>query len=139
MPRVQTLLLICTTLIFAFACENYDDLMPHLRNHAAILEKTIGSIRKSGSVTHVSSTLRTYNGSMKELLNEYREVKMKHPGLKDLFINPPASLRDEVARIGELNTALRHSLLLTADHGSDTELRIQLAETISLLDAFSRE
>lgn len=139
MPRIQLLILICTTSMLAFSCENYDDLKPHLRNHTEILEKTIGSIRKADSSTRVSSALRTFNESMKEMLTEYRDAKMKHPGLKDLFINPPASLRDEVVRIGELNTALRHSLLLTVDHGSDAGLRLQLAETISLLDAFSRE
>ena len=139
MPRIQLIILIFISSILSFSCENYDDLKPHLRNHAGILVKTVGTIRKAENSVQLSSALRTFNGDMNEILITYREARKKHPALKNLFVYPPAPLRDEITRINDLNTALRHSLLLSANHSSDANLRLYLAETINLLDALNSE
>lgn len=139
MPRIHPLILIFYSSFLLFSCENYDDLKPYLQNHANILVKTISAIRKAGNPVQLSTALRTFNGDMNEIINKYREAKKTHPGLKCLFLNPPAPLRNDISRIQDLNTTLRHSLLLSVDHSSDANLRLHLAETISLLDTLNRE
>jgi hypothetical protein len=139
MTRISLYALIIITSLLSFSCEDYDELRPLLRRHASELEKTAVSIRKSENSVQISTSLRAFNGSMNGILAEYRDAGKKHPGLKNIFVDPPSSIRNEVSRVLELNTALRHSLLLTVDHSADSSLRLHLAETISLLDALNRE
>ncbi len=129
---------------FVLSCEEptdtaYNDVRPDLQNHAAIIEKTITDMSKAEDASQMSAALRPFNASMGDILSMYRNARTHHPELRNIYRNPPDSLRAEIARIRELNSTLRDSLLMTARHSDDAGLRRQVADTISLINTLEDE
>ena len=118
---------------------SYNDLRPGLRNHAAVIEKTITDMSKAEDASHMSAALRPFNAYMGDILSMYRNARIQHPELRNIYRNPPESLSSEIARIRELNSTLRDSLLMTAKHSDDAGLRRQVVDTISLIDTLESE
>jgi len=117
----------------------YNDLRPGLQNHASVIEKTITDMSKAEDASHMSTALRPFNASMGDILSMYRNARIQHPELRNIYRNPPESLSGEIARIRELNSTLRDSLLMTAKHSDDAGLRRQVVDTISLIDTLESE
>lgn len=117
----------------------YNDLRPGLRNHAAVIEKTISDMSKAEDGPQMSAALRPFNASMADIITMYRNARTQYPELRNIYRNPPESLSGEIVRIRELNSTLRDSLMMTANHSDDAGLRRQVAETIGFIDSLDTE